>query len=314
MIKLAYALCILFATSVIASAGPGINTIVAFGDSLTDNGKSSLLCAATNFPFPGFAFPPSSYYKGRFTNGLTYIEVITKRRRVHLINEAVSGATTSDAILQSYLGDYSTPGAFILVPGIDTQIKQFVASNQSSVLKSPKTLVTILAGGNDELNNGRFKFNRTGDFYAKSYAANWAMLAEAGVKNILTIIPASLGWFEIMYAKELVSQAETFRKSFPNVRLELFDLSDVIVPIVTDFKTYGFEHGLFEICCENCVYGLPPLGIAKVCANPEKWLIYDGLHPTAEAHRRFALGVNGTGGGIDGFIDKTFGFECGLRK
>ncbi|KAJ3216412.1 hypothetical protein HDU67_009466 [Dinochytrium kinnereticum] len=290
-----------------SSAAASINTIVAFGDSLTDNGNAKALLAAVGIPFP------NTFFEGRSSNGLTYIEVVANAYNVNLINRAVAGATTNDKIIQGFLGDITVPGGFLPVPGVDAQIDAYIKetpktdkpcdkSSPVRVLRDPSTLVTIWAGGNDFLNNQGRRLNRTGDYFATANYDNWAALAKAGTKNILNIISARGSPFEDAYGNEVIKQAKRFLADFSNVRLELFEMSTVTLPIVADIKAAGFDHGFDEICCTDCITGLPPFGKATVCANPDKWMNYDGIHPTAELHRRYAKGV-------EAFIASKFGLD-----
>src|SRR5688572_13095314 len=72
--------------SLSASSALAFSQIVAFGDSLTDNGN---LQAATNGMFPA-----APYFDGRFTDGLVAVEVMASKLGVPLNNRAIAGALT----------------------------------------------------------------------------------------------------------------------------------------------------------------------------------------------------------------------------
>ncbi|KAI8839870.1 hypothetical protein BC829DRAFT_420933 [Chytridium lagenaria] len=303
-IILACAAAVLGASSVSAGGAPtvkGIRTIVAFGDSLTDTGRATQITAAANFPAPGFAFPPLPYASGRFTNGPTYIQVMAANKNLTVINEAVGGATTNDAVAFGFLGDFRTPGRFVKVPGVNTQIAEFKNSTKAPILCKPNTLALVWSGANDNFNNQRFGLNQTGDFFAKASYENWVSLSSIGTRNILTILPARLGAFENQFGDEIIAQANRFRHAHPRVRLEIYDSSAVIVPVAQNPAAFGFDFPITASCCSSCTSGLPPIGSAVVCANPDKWVTWDNVHPTAASHRLLAAGV-------EAFIGERFGF------
>ncbi|KAI8849509.1 hypothetical protein BC829DRAFT_442924 [Chytridium lagenaria] len=256
-----------------AAAAAKVRNLVAFGDSLTDNGRGNEITSAFGVPFP------NSYFNNRLSNGPTYIEVIASKRNISLINEAISGATTSDAVIPGFLGDITIPGGFIPIP--------------AKLLKNPSTLTTVWSGGNDAFNtaNPFFNLTRTGDFFAKAQYDNWAALANAGSTKILTIQLARTTAFNIAFGNELFKQAA----------IEIYDMSEVVIPINENPAAFGFEKGPTDVCCVLCATGLPPAGRAVICENPDKWILYDDIHPTAEMHRRYAAG-------LDAFIAKKFGY------
>ncbi|KAI8839871.1 hypothetical protein BC829DRAFT_403590 [Chytridium lagenaria] len=280
------------------STKAAVEEIVSFGDSLTDNGAGNKITSALGIPFP------NSYFNGRLSNGPTYIEVVAEKRKLPLVNNAISGATTNDVVVKGFLGDITIPGGHVLIPGVNTQIASYVAvPEQKAILAKNTTLTTIWSGGNDNFNNANpfFKLGKTGDYFAKPQYDNWVALANAGSTKILTILLARTTPFFNAFGDEIIAQAANFKKNFPNVQLEIYDMGEVFLPIIADPIAAGFEKGPTDVCCVLCSTGLPPVGRATICANPDKWMLYDDIHPTAEMHRRYAAG-------LDAFIAAKFGY------
>ncbi|KAJ3108364.1 hypothetical protein HDU97_001489 [Phlyctochytrium planicorne] len=274
---------------------PGIKRIVVYGDSLSDNGNALTLTTTLGMPIPA-----SPYYKGRFTNGPNYIDYFARLRRVLLKNYAFGGATTNDKVLKGYLGDYNS-GNYIPIAGVDTQILTYLKTRGSKIdrKKANSTLHLMWIGGNDKADNENMGKGQTGDYYAKANYKNWQLLAKNGAKNILNLVSAPLATFDYQYGEELKKQVGLFRTNYPNVKIEYYEMVEIIGLILQNPASYGFEHGMTEACCPNCL-AFNPTSVT-VCPDPEKWIIWDGLHPSTKTHEIFAKAV-------DAFIAKTFGY------
>ncbi|KAJ3112542.1 hypothetical protein HDU96_004426 [Phlyctochytrium bullatum] len=278
-----------------------VSTLLAFGDSLTDSGRGREITSKANI---GFTAPSDAYFDGRFSNGPTWVENVATSKNAKLINRAVGGATTSDKNLVGFIGDLANITRRVLVPGVDTQIAEYIGFASSgdreaaATLCRPSTLATIWIGGNDKLQTEFFKLNQTGDFYAKPNLDHWKALANAGVTKILQILSARTTPFDAAYNDEVVKLAETFRKEFPAVKLEIMDASAVFLPILADPKSGGFSFPSTEVCCKECFKGKAG---AQICSNPDEYLIWDDVHPTAAVHRLM-------GKAVTEFIETKFGF------
>ncbi|KAJ3108363.1 hypothetical protein HDU97_001488 [Phlyctochytrium planicorne] len=278
------------------TAAPGIKRIVVYGDSMSDNGNSYALLSSLGTPKPA---PP--YYKGRFTNGPNYVDYFARLRRVLLKNYAFGGATTSDKVLKGFLGDYQS-GNYVPMPGVDTQIVTYLKTRGSKIdrKKANSTLHIIWAGGNDERDNEIMGLGKTGDYYAKASYKNYQLLAKNGAKNILQILFAPLTPFEYQYSEETKKQVTLFKQNYPNIKIEYYDIVEVVAPVLQNMAAYGFEHGMSEACCPGCS-SFSSSGTPAACPDPEKWILWDGLHLTTRAAELLAKGV-------DAFIAKTFGY------
>lgn len=132
------------------------STMRAFGDSLSDTGNDKIQTSGSQRPDP----PPTSYYDGRFSNGLVAVEYLWQSLSGHSDAKVVpslqsdSGVVGRDAVSYAY-GGSSTGGIEINpdgyeVRGLQAQVDAFEArlANQRA---DGRALYVIWAGANDYL-------------------------------------------------------------------------------------------------------------------------------------------------------------------
>ena len=132
-----------------------INRIVAFGDSLSDNGNI--------FSYSLKTLPKDGYWQGRFTNGYTWVEFLAQKLELPLINNAEGGAgsqftkTLMNIIPPADLDELSPPleGDYFFIPSIERQVDNYLefANYYSNDNEQRQILFTLLIGGNDYLND-----------------------------------------------------------------------------------------------------------------------------------------------------------------
>ncbi|KAJ3214696.1 hypothetical protein HDU67_001344 [Dinochytrium kinnereticum] len=276
-----------------------VKKIVMFGDSSSDSGR------AFNFTKNnGPSIPSNAFFRGRFSDGPTWIEVLTEKRKVELDNMACGGATTSDKLLPSSLGGkFNQPlrsdGSVQVVPGVDTQVREYLAKSEPA--DKENILYAIWAGANDNFNNELLGLNKSGSFYAKAQYEYWASLAAAGAKNIMVVVPPPNSGFAISYGLELHLQVAKFQIKNLDVKMGLLQLPLTFLKVTIAPKLYGFKYPVSERCCIDCYAGLQPAGNAKVCTDPDAYILFDGTHPSAATHRIIADDA-------EDFIDAWWGF------
>jgi phospholipase/lecithinase/hemolysin len=109
---------LIFPTTILANT---YSSILAFGDSLSDNGNAD-----------GFGFT-------HFSNGPVWVEYLAGHLNVPLLDLAYGGATT----------DWDNPAAHLSYTGLQWQVDRYQFFYHTI---SPTTLVTLWAGGNDMFN------------------------------------------------------------------------------------------------------------------------------------------------------------------
>ncbi len=238
-----------------------LDSIVAFGDSLSDNGNL--------FYYTGL--PSAPYYEGRFSNGPVWVEYLADTLETPLENKAFGGATTG-------YGNYFTGTDYW---GLTWQIDTYL---DSSPLSGPNHLYTIWAGANDFFDNPLLPPDTAVDNI--SNALN--RLSGAGAQNILIINMPDLGmtpefssdpdisaWasgWSMAFNDLLASDLTIFQSTFSGnlYALDALSIFDTIAGQLSNISDAYLPEGLLA--------GL----------DADDFLYWDEIHPTTEANRMIA--------------------------
>jgi phospholipase/lecithinase/hemolysin len=262
IIGVVLALCLVLPIGVLAS---DFSNIVAFGDSLSDNGNI--------FNIDPAACPAEKYYQGRFSNGLVWVDYLAQADYLNatLINKAYGGAWTS--------GDNP--------PGLIEQVTAFI--NASTL--PPNALFTIWIGGNDFL-DGSSDFNKSADNVKTALDA----LATFGVESILILNLPDLGAIPLNngdpqksavatvltegYNNALKDNVDDFKTENPAITVYYMD----IYALFQDFSANPGKYGLSNVdsICPNFL-------VDDEFDNDDGHLFWDAIHPTTEVHEELAV-------------------------
>ncbi len=243
--------------------GETFSNIVAFGDSLSDNGnlyKSTL-----------DHYPDSRYFKGRFSNGPVWLEYLA----------AITGADLDDLAY----GGASTGYFYFFPPDLGAQIADWQAQGNSS-----QGLFTVWAGANDYLLLGRTDAQRA----VSNIMAGFETLALNGVSRILVLNLPDLGLTPDLLSKPAVTQAEastysmefnrkiaeslvSFSASHPGIVIYFLNVYDLFEKLVSDPEKFGFQ---------NASESSPDFGVGY--GNDGGYVFWDDVHPTTQAHELVA--------------------------
>ena len=260
---LALVLCLCLSLPAWAS---NFSNIVAFGDSLSDNGNIYALKPA--------ACPSELYYQGRFSNGRVWVEYLAETEYLDatLTNNAYGGAETSGAV----------------PPGLLEQVAAFVAAGTLPA----DALFTIWIGGNDFLGGNT-------DYVGSADNVRMALddLADFGAESILILnlpdlgaIPRNNGDAQTSagatalsegFNAELKSNVDAFQIDNPEVTVYYMDIYALFQDIVEDPGKYGLSNA--DSVCPNYL-------VADDFEN-DGYLFWDDIHPTTEAHEEIAARV-----------------------
>lgn len=229
------------------------SSVVAYGDSLSDNGNLYSL----------IGYPPPPYYNGRFSNGPVAAEQLATALGAPLYDFAVGGATSG---VGNYIdgGTQTSSGAFGL-PGMQGEL-----AASAPLLASPLTsssLFLVWGGANDFLVGGS----------PTDAAANIAALVDTlesdGAQHIL--VP---GLPDLALTPDFAGDpaATAYSVTF-NAALKAdlpggatyFDTSNMLNQIEANPAAYGLTN-----TTDPCFNG------TTICANPNQYLFWDGFHPT----------------------------------
>ncbi len=256
--------------------------VVVFGDSLSDNGN---LFRATNGTQP----PSPPYFQGRFSNGPTFIEVLFPNQRpfgstTGNVNNAFGGARSD--IQQN-------------PPSLPIQLQAYTAAGGRF---GPRDLVSVLGGANDILqtipvaagnpNTAQTVVGGVATQAAVNIGNLTRNIAAAGAGTILVgNLPnigatpqlagpaAPLGSFATDTFNGALRQQLFAAAGGTGANIILADYNRASEFVRLNPAPFGFTNTTQT--CLNATTG-------AVCANPDTFFFFDGVHPTAAAHRLLA--------------------------
>ena len=262
--------------------------LVVFGDLLSDNGNLYLASGGTQPPSP-------PYFQGRFSNGRVFTELLG----FNAVN--FNGAVTG-SINMAY-GGSRTDNNIAFPPGMRQQLTTYVGRGGAF---GPNDLVSVLGGANN-IFQGLSAFsvlppasqtNPQGYITPILTAAVTDMnfivndIAGRGAGTILVTNLPRLGTTPQFSPTPLAALADYAGSTFnsqlqtallataatrPNTNIILFDLAKVSDLLAGSPGRFGLTN-----VTQSCLVG------ATLCANPDSYLYFDGVHPTAAGHRLIA--------------------------
>ncbi len=263
----------------------------SFGDSLSDSGN---LFAATSAL--GAPNPPAPYFQGRFSNGRVFTE---------LLGNNLALAATSPASVKSSLnfafGGATAAGANALPPSLGVQLALF----QSRAITPARTdLFTILAGPNDLIPvltaattpTNPAALDTAGFNTAQSVANTVQALIGFGAKNLVVAGMPNLGatprslasggpggagaTFGLRASNAFNGQLRTrlagIASAATDVNLVYVDLQGIIDRVALDYRALGYANA--------SAYYLAPAAAGGGVGDPNNYVFWDDIHPTAKTH------------------------------
>lgn len=264
--RLFAALFILFLLSGAAWAS-SIDSIVVFGDSLSDNGNY--------FHATGMPGPP--YYQGRRSNGPMAVEQLASMLGVPLADYAYIGATTG-------IGNYEdsgTPSSFgsMHLPGMLTEL----AGTPNVVSSHPGALFIVWGGPDDFLSEPTSNPIDVAHDAIVNLVTIASTLKSEGATNILvpgmpdiglTPYYRSLGPVVSAEASALTDAFNAALQADLPAGVTYLDTASLLREIVADPGRYGFTD-----VTDACYSGTGP----TACADPNQYVFFDDFHPTYHA-------------------------------
>lgn len=290
----ALSLGLALATIPVSASASTFSNLFAFGDSLTDSGNVAIATYPNYQPVPfGGLMPSLAYQSGRLTNGPTWVETLAARLGVSAspyleggTNFAFGGARTGP------LG--TTP------PTPPSLLNQFALFQTSTGGIAPSSALYMVWGGS---NNARDAAGQklAGDSARASATLTGAVgdlitiiggLKSAGAVHILVPNLPDLGLspeatrgvsgasaaataVSVEFNALLRNSLTTFRND-PTINLIEIDTFSYFASITNSPGSFSLTN-----TTDPCV------DLTTVCTNPDEYLFYDGLHPTAAVHRQF---------------------------
>jgi phospholipase/lecithinase/hemolysin len=252
--------------------------IVAFGDSLVDNGNI--------VDRLGVTFPSAPYYQGRFSNGPVAVEYMATQLGLNLDDRAFGGAYSGNG---NRLAD-NNPARLSAIADTGTaqQITAYI-QEKGGVVDS-QALYYIWAGGNDFFTNPGAATVSTA---IGNLAADVSALYAAGARNFFIPNLPDLSTTAVALQQDATYQAGARQLTqFFNLNLAstLAGLegrlagSDIQVYDAYSFLTTlrnGYAAQGFNVTNPCLVTGSSP----SLCSNPSQYYLWDNVHPTAGVHQ-----------------------------
>ncbi|KAG0234308.1 hypothetical protein BGW42_006700 [Actinomortierella wolfii] len=277
-----------------------INTVVVFGDSASDNGNVYRLSNKT--------WPLAFNYKGRFTNGPNWSDIVAKSAHVKMYNFAYGGATIDSAFIQGYSGAKSD----IPVPGFFQQIEEHYLPLALSPKALDSTLFIVDFQGNDyffkpdvtpaevvdHIEKGVRRLISLGarnilivgisnfgliPYFASDPATVEAMskLAEQEVHLTYRLTQKLQGEYGVPPRRHPFRQCHGANKPGTGVRVAMFDQMA--------FYEYLYQpHVLRRLGIKDVTGQCETPDYSAVCSNPGDYFYWDSFHSSAKVHLQFA--------------------------
>jgi len=298
-----------------ASSAHAFSEMITFGDSLSDSGN---VYVATNGHIPA-----SPYYDGRFTNGPNYVDLLASATGLSSQpflsggpNYAVAGAMTSgfpDGLPYDFLSQVGIFKNEIALgirdkPAKDALCIVFIGSNDmlgviADALDNPQNQSSIIQNGVGKIiGNIRDGLNDLKDEDAFNilvpYLPNLARTPRYVQKEA-----SSPGAFSVATsASRSFNQAlDEMLDSFSDINIIRFQTFDMLEQAIADAESLGFSN-----VSSACYTGDSNFtGGGNVCADPNAYVFWDQIHPSAHAHSLLEQQIFST---INGWFGDVFSF------
>lgn len=271
------------------------------GDSLSDQGN--LFAATRAVAGPANALPDANhYFQGRFTNGPNYVDLVSQALGLPVApsigggnNFAYGGARNTYNTVENTVGGPFPAGLFPW--SLTAEVAAFSARN----VNDPNGLYLVFSGSNDVadiLVRGLNPATVIPGAVGGVMSGVQAFLA-AGAKTIIVPNLPDLGLTPLFNGNpQAAAGASLFSQQF-NALLHA-QLALINGPRIIEIDTFSLvrnlvanpgQFGLTNVTT-TCYSGfVTPIPNGVECANPDEFLFWDLVHPTAQVHEIFARSV-----------------------
>jgi thermolabile hemolysin len=262
-----------------------LNKIVVFGDSLSDINN---VYNKSNWIIPN----NKTWYQGRFTNGLTWVEYLSMKMNIPFYNFAYGGSEINKDLW--------------LTPSFNAAVEDWITHKKFTHNYEPKyTLFTVLIGNNDLLRE------RNPDGILKGIKNAIIKLYKHGARNVLLlnlpdVTKAPLFTYGInknshdvhfnivYYNQQLALLVEDLHREYPSLQITLYDTYAKFNDLFENPSNYGLTN-LSDSCLLIDEYNIQvyakQVEPRPICINASEFMFWDLIHPTTAVHKILAESV-----------------------
>ena len=276
-----------------ATSAQAYTQVVAFGDSLSDNGNLHALMAKFNVDTPA-----APYFEGRFSNGPVAVEVMAQQLGLSLDDRAYGGATTGTG------NKTATP--ILDATGMSAQVSGYLQEKSNAV--DTEALYFVWGGGNDV-----FKLLDSGTPITTASVTQMLGQARTNYENMIRALDAGgaqhfflptlpdlgasglgfAGGTSLQNALHQITVGFNQGLSYTASKLEaelgvditLFDVYPTFLSVTKQVLASGGTASL------PCWTGDYKGAGGTLCANPDQHVLFDKVHPTAYVHNKLGLAM-----------------------
>ena len=262
-----------------ASHASGVNHLVVFGDSLTDNGN---LLAQT-----GGVFPTSPiYWQGRQTNGMVWAETLAMDIGASLSNFAIVGAQTGT----TNVWDGQLPGTPF--GGLQNQIAAYTGGTMD-----PAAMHVVWAGSNNFLSIPSDPTVAITEAVTDIVTAVGTLVG-SGMTNVWVFNLPDFGLTPRLIDAGLAAQGTALTNGFNAAlvaglttaglsEIPIFDVTGLMRDIIANPGGYGLTN-VTEACIDPFNPNAPGSCITDWMLDSDEYMFWDDVHPTRAVHGIFA--------------------------
>ena len=277
-----------------------INSIVVFGDGLSDIGKWGSLT--------DYKYPPAEhgFFESRWTNGSVWVEHFAESLKLPISfenNFAMGGATTGTYNINEPLRSLLRIDKSVPLNGMLGQVQTYLKGKSKL---SKNTLYILWAGGHDignylEYGQPDLKIYPPSDNYKQAIA----LLVEKGAKHIFIGTMPDMGYTPEYFGTDKQATAsqlctdlnnglKAIEESYSNsdVNIYKFDGAGVFAEIGMNAKSYGIEHTNEAYLPISIIDFTNPLELTTIKIpnkesgkNPDKFMNWWAVSASAKVHK-----------------------------
>ncbi len=305
-----------------STSSSNINTLVVFGDSLSDTDATSNL-------FEWFVPNRNYWFAGHFTNGYTWPEYAAQKLNIITYNEAWGAAGINRLPFTAAKLLFDIPDTFnatgftgAYLPGLVDQVDNYYAKvSQVAPRNSDQTLYALLIGGNDFIS-----YNETPAGVIQGVqTAVTKLITDSKAKNIvilnlpdIAVVPSlqetkqqiQVGQYQVAYNALLPAAVESLNywyahsQGYSGIHITVFDTNSIFNDILNNPQKYGMNNTMSP--CVNSNYYILSTKMATGCLKQfgRDYVFWDKLHPTTRIHEIL-------GNKFADFVESNYNFASG---